>query len=893
MGAGNVKPLKTHPSAKVYELPPQPISNQRNKSTQLSTTNKTTITTTSTSTATVTTLTKVWKIDANEHRSLICRFCGGKSCKREDWTKQTNETPALKGMHSTWISGSIMGMQRPSSRLIKKYDLVNQFKTNNIFCIINLQLRGEHALCGDGIRTDSGFSYDSTEFTDHGIYYYNYGWVDMSIPSLERMIQIVHVIQFHISERGQKVAVHCHAGYGRTGIVIACYYIYCWGMQPEQAIQSVRNRRPGSVQTNRQVKFVHMFYEYCTYLRTVFANPTISKFNHNQVQTQAQLYAQHVQRSFAANFNPTYSHSHNNTTTTNTNISTSIPYRGASTSTTLALSQASQYEQFDLQFHANKFTLQDNLIRQRAILQGSEREEFKHLPKLISLVCSRLYLTASASPYFLAACFVDGFRVAVDMEEQKEMERQAQKLRLKQYPDHIGKPLSALLPLLSDSTKHTNNTNNTNNTLIHTRTYHHHTSSAHNTEELPVDRTSSINNNVPVSAVDAGFSSTHIFADGKDSCGYDNSTSKWSLQHDDQLITIKKRINIGDWSLLPSCDPRYLTALLFDYLDDLLLPILPVLTSTNTIRNNNTNILNPNTVLVPSPQSAFHAIPTHNLSTVQCIIHLLTLFHEVDTMLLSRVYVRFAFSLLHPTLQLPESCTVKTWFGNSNYASEHLNSPINNSHARTVTAFSPAAKSLVDNLIQFMHGFVAVFPTLYSKYIEERNQTSRKIGVRNNNHLLHIGSSVNELKSEESQTRLAGFQSKLHSPYDSHASHQLYFTDHHIDHNLISQEPNAADLAGNLASREGSLFVSNTARTRNCNAELAENEETPALSARLTRQHASQLNGLHKINTDLASLVKQSVNLMELNTMDFTNLNNSPIEPNSPSEEHPFMISQQ
>ncbi len=29
-----------------------------------------------------------WKVTHTTERTLMCRFCGGDSCKREDWTKQ-------------------------------------------------------------------------------------------------------------------------------------------------------------------------------------------------------------------------------------------------------------------------------------------------------------------------------------------------------------------------------------------------------------------------------------------------------------------------------------------------------------------------------------------------------------------------------------------------------------------------------------------------------------------------------------------------------------------------------------------------------------------------------------------------------------------------------------
>jgi hypothetical protein len=53
----------------------------------------------------------------------------------------------------------LLATQRPSTRLLRDFNLLEKFKSLRLFSIINLQEKGEHALCGDGIDEDSGFSY--------------------------------------------------------------------------------------------------------------------------------------------------------------------------------------------------------------------------------------------------------------------------------------------------------------------------------------------------------------------------------------------------------------------------------------------------------------------------------------------------------------------------------------------------------------------------------------------------------------------------------------------------------------------------------------------------------------------------------------------------------------
>ena len=64
-------------------------------------------------------------------------------------------------------------------------------------------------------------------------------------------------VAFVLSERsaGRAVAVHCMAGIGRTGTMIACFLV-AEGYSPSEAIATVRNKRPGSVETREQEAFI-------------------------------------------------------------------------------------------------------------------------------------------------------------------------------------------------------------------------------------------------------------------------------------------------------------------------------------------------------------------------------------------------------------------------------------------------------------------------------------------------------------------------------------------------------------------------------------------------------------------------------------------------------------
>jgi protein tyrosine phosphatase domain-containing protein 1 len=57
---------------------------------------------------------------------FLCTFCGGKKCKHENYLNHPN--PAIKGLNSDWITDKFLAMQRPSSRLIKEHNIIEQFQ---------------------------------------------------------------------------------------------------------------------------------------------------------------------------------------------------------------------------------------------------------------------------------------------------------------------------------------------------------------------------------------------------------------------------------------------------------------------------------------------------------------------------------------------------------------------------------------------------------------------------------------------------------------------------------------------------------------------------------------------------------------------------------------------
>lgn len=77
---------------------------------------------------------------------------------------------------------------------------------------------------------------------------------DMTAPTNEQIEEFVDFINDALDDE-VAVGVHCMAGLGRTGTMIACFLV-SRGLGPEEAIARVREARPGSVQTAAQERAV-------------------------------------------------------------------------------------------------------------------------------------------------------------------------------------------------------------------------------------------------------------------------------------------------------------------------------------------------------------------------------------------------------------------------------------------------------------------------------------------------------------------------------------------------------------------------------------------------------------------------------------------------------------
>jgi len=142
-------------------------------------------------------------------------------------------TNVIQGLFSHWVEkDKILAMSRLDEKYSKLY--LDGFRLKNIKSVVNLQESGEHEFCGKIL--ESGFTYNPETLMAERINYFNFPTEDFGVWSPERLLDIVKVLSFALTEGA--VAVHCHAGLGRTGVIIAALLIFENGISAEQSIRN-------------------------------------------------------------------------------------------------------------------------------------------------------------------------------------------------------------------------------------------------------------------------------------------------------------------------------------------------------------------------------------------------------------------------------------------------------------------------------------------------------------------------------------------------------------------------------------------------------------------------------------------------------------------------------
>lgn len=94
-----------------------------------------------------------------------------------------------------------------------------------------------------------------------GIKYLHVPTEDFTAPDIEKIDSTVDYIYERIKNK-EPVMVHCAAGIGRTGTILAGYLVKYQNMTAKEAIAKVRDERPGSVQSTSQEIAISLYEKF-------------------------------------------------------------------------------------------------------------------------------------------------------------------------------------------------------------------------------------------------------------------------------------------------------------------------------------------------------------------------------------------------------------------------------------------------------------------------------------------------------------------------------------------------------------------------------------------------------------------------------------------------------
>ena len=148
------------------------------------------------------------------------------------------------------LPGRIYRSPMPFGSRDPRGELIAQYHERNIAVVVALAPAEEmRAATGRDLKAcyqESGFELLHLPIRDYGI------------PDRENLRRVISSIVQHAGS-GRNIAVHCNAGIGRTGLIMACLTKEVMGFDSAEAIRWVRMFIPGALETQQQIKLASSY----------------------------------------------------------------------------------------------------------------------------------------------------------------------------------------------------------------------------------------------------------------------------------------------------------------------------------------------------------------------------------------------------------------------------------------------------------------------------------------------------------------------------------------------------------------------------------------------------------------------------------------------------------
>ena len=162
----------------------------------------------------------------------------------------SNDTIELSNINKNWFGRLILSSCPTINRNAEPSFLENlliEYKRKRVKLVVTL-------LDSDEIA-DLGIISFSTLLMDSGLHWIHCPIRDRSTCSDQKRIRTLLEDIKKVLKPNDSVVIHCHAGLGRTGLLAATFLV-SMGLAAESAIKTIRETRPGSIETIEQEKYI-------------------------------------------------------------------------------------------------------------------------------------------------------------------------------------------------------------------------------------------------------------------------------------------------------------------------------------------------------------------------------------------------------------------------------------------------------------------------------------------------------------------------------------------------------------------------------------------------------------------------------------------------------------
>jgi len=148
------------------------------------------------------------------------------------------------------LPGQVFRCPMPFSAYDPQGRSLSEFRTRHVSAIV---LLAEHQECIQRAGRDLPHLYE-----EEGFELIHVPVRDFDVPAPDALGPAVERALAE-ARAGRNVAIHCHAGKGRTGLFAACLAKAALGFSGDEAIAWIRRHIPGAVETAAQEEFVRSY----------------------------------------------------------------------------------------------------------------------------------------------------------------------------------------------------------------------------------------------------------------------------------------------------------------------------------------------------------------------------------------------------------------------------------------------------------------------------------------------------------------------------------------------------------------------------------------------------------------------------------------------------------